>query len=96
MKVETPAARNTDAAPAHIAARQMTDSGKRHNQRLAVADAVRAFPGLTSYELAVCSDLGRYIVGRRLSECETAGDVRRGEQRQCTISERQALTWEPV
>lgn len=94
-RVETPIARRTDAASSHEAARHITTTGKRAYQQQVTA-AVRAFPGRTSFELAMATDLDRHMVARRLPECVTAGTVRKGEPKRCSITGRLALTWEPV
>jgi hypothetical protein len=96
MRIETPAARNSDPETSHLAAEQHTRSGKRaHQQHLATA-AVRAFPGKTSFELAMATGLDRFMLARRLSECETAGTVKRGVAVECTVTRRKALSWWPT
>lgn len=81
--VAMPAARRTDPESSHQAAEIHTLSGKRAHQQDQAAAAVRQFPGRTSFELALCTDLDRYMLARRLPECETAGRVRRGPMRAC-------------
>lgn len=93
--VHTPAARRTDPASSHQAAEIHTLSGKRGQQQDQAAAAVRQFPGCTSFELAMRTDLDRYMLARRLPECETAGRVRRGIQRTCTVTGRVAMEWLP-
>lgn len=95
-RVETPAARRTDPESSHLAAEHVTRSGKRGLQQAQATAAVRSFPGCTSFELALKTDIDRYTLARRLPECVTAGTVRKGEQRTCSITGRQALTWWPV
>ncbi|MES2144171.1 MAG: biotin/lipoyl-binding protein [Pseudomonadota bacterium] len=70
-------------------------SHRAHQQAQCLA-AVRAFPGCTSYELAVKTSFDRYKLARRTSEVERAGGIRRGEKRVCTISGEKAITWWPV
>lgn len=94
--VVTPAARNSDPVTSHLAAEHVTKTGTRAHQQAQCAAAVRQFPGHTSFELAMLTDLERYMLGRRLSECETAGTVKRGEPKKCTVTGRLALTWWPV
>lgn len=94
--VETPAARVTDPITSHLAAEDVTRSGKRvHQQRQAVA-AVRAKPGMTSFELSLACGLDRYMLGRRLPEAEKGGAVSKGDARACKITGRLAVTWWPV
>lgn len=94
--VATPAARRTDPESSHQAAEIHTLSGKRAHQQDQAAAAVRQFPGRTSFELALCTDLDRYMLARRLPECETAGRVRRGPMRACTVTGRLAMEWLPA
>jgi hypothetical protein len=95
-RVETPAARRSDPVTSHQAAEHVTRSGVRGQQQAQAAAAVRAFPGCTSFELAMRTDIDRYVMARRLPECVTAGVVRKGPARTCSITRRQALTWFPV
>jgi len=95
-QVETPAARRSDPASSHLAAEQITTSGARGQQQAQAIAAVRTFPGLTSFELAVKTGQDRYTLARRLPECITAGAVRKGPMRACSITGRQALTWWPT
>jgi hypothetical protein len=88
-------ARNTDPATSHHAARFIVSSGKAAAQQTLTAAAVRAHPGHTALEIAEKLRMDRYMLGRRLSECEKAKTVRRGQARTCTISGRQAHTWFP-
>ncbi|WP_291774875.1 winged helix-turn-helix domain-containing protein [Luteibacter sp.] len=95
-QVETPAARRTDPKTSHLAADQITASGKRGQQQAQAIAAVRAFPGMTSFELAMRTNLDRYMLARRLPECVTAGSVRKDEPRTCSITGRLATTWFPT
>ena len=95
-RIETPAARRTDPETSHEAAEIHTRSGKRAHQQHQTVAAVRAFPGKTSFELAMATGLDRFMLPRRLSECETAGLVKRGVAVECTVTRRKALTWWPV
>ena len=54
---------------------------------------VRAFPGRTSFELALATDLDRYMLARRLPECETGRAVKRGEPKRCSVTGKLAMTW---
>lgn len=95
MHIETPAARSTDPITSHEAAQSHTRSGARRGEQAVAIAAVRAQPGQTSLELAEICGLDRYMLARRLPECETAGEVHRGEIRRCCASGRKALTWWP-
>lgn len=93
-RVATPAARNSDPVTSHLAAEEITASGVRFSQQRQVAHAVRRHPGHTSQELAELTGLDRYMLARRLPECETAGRVRKGPMRNCSITGRKAHVWE--
>ncbi|MDA3922737.1 MAG: hypothetical protein PF501_18975 [Salinisphaera sp.] len=95
-RVETPAARATDAASSHEAADEVTRSGRRRANQLIVAATVAMHPGCTSRELSQHCELDRWEIARRTSECETAGTVKRGALRHCDIGSRRALTWWPA
>lgn len=94
--VATPAARRRDPVSSHLAAAHITRSGKRGAQQDQAIAAVRQFPGCTSFELAMRTHLDRYMLARRLPECEVAGRVRRGNQRTCGITGRMAMEWLPA
>ncbi len=94
--VHTPAARRTDPQSSHAAARHITRTGKRGAQQDQAAAAVRQYPAHTSFELALLTDLDRYMLARRLPECETGGRVRRGVMRRCTVTGRLAMEWLPA
>lgn len=94
--VATPAARRTDPASSHLAAAHITRTGKRSAQQDQATAAVRQFPGHTSFELALLTHLDRYMLARRLPECETAGSVRRSAMRHCTVTGRVAMEWLPT
>jgi len=96
MRVETPAARSRDEISSHLAAAEHTASGKRGHQQAQAVAAVRAFPGRTSFELAMATDLDRYMLARRLPECETGRAVKRGEPKRCSVTGKLAMTWFPV
>ena len=96
MHVATPAARATDPNASHDAAEHMTATGRRAYQQTVSAAAVLRHPGLTSNELSKRAKLDRYMLARRLPECETGGAVKRGPERRCSVSGRLACTWWPV
>lgn len=93
MIVATPAARWTDPDTSHDAAEHVTRTGARGHQQRQAAEAVRNFPGKTSLELAEAAGMCRFMLARRLPECLTAGTVRRGQSRTCSVSGRRACTW---
>jgi hypothetical protein len=95
-RIETPAARNTDPSTSHEAAAEITASGLRAFQQAQTVSAIRAYPGHTMQELAALTGLERYMLGRRVSECETAGLVVRGIKRKCAVTGRSAEPWWPA
>jgi len=94
--VQTPAARATDPETSHLAAEQHTQSGARAAQQARCTAAVRAFPGRTMQELAEATGICRYELGRRISECELAGAVKRMPKRICRVTGRMAEPWSPA
>ncbi len=91
----SPAARSTDPATSHAAAREVTRNGVRDGQARAVLEALHGNPGSTTAELAKRSGIDRHAVARRMPELEKLELVRRGEPRKCGATERSALTWWP-
>ena len=80
-----PRARSTDPGSSHAAATDMERSGKMGAQMAEALRLVRAYPGLTSKQLAEVSELDRYQIARRLPDLEKKGLARhvdrgRGEQ----------------
>lgn len=94
--IDTPAARTNDPITSHLAADKVTRSGTRHNNILAVIDAVCAHPGLTSAELTAHTPLERHEVARRLPEAVRANAVVKGDKRECAVTGNLALTWWPA
>lgn len=94
-------ARRHDPETSHLAAAEITQSGKRATQQEIVRNIVRAAPGLTSAEVSGHARhfgplIDRYSAARRLPELEAAGFVRNGEKRRCKVTGRLALTWWPA
>lgn len=96
MNVETPASRTSDPAASYDAEQHINRSGVRARHQKMTASAVALYPGLTSLEIAQKTSICRYLLARRLPECETAKAVRRGQERRCTVSGRMAATWWPA
>jgi hypothetical protein len=88
-----PAARSTDPATSHEAAKRVTRSGLRHRQMDDVVGLVERFPGRTSKELAEISMLDRHMIARRLPDAEKVGLVMRGRPKVCSVSGGRAVTW---
>ena len=85
--------RNSDPVTSQLAADHIIRTGARAHQQHMAAAAVRAFPGRTSLELGQEARMCRFMLARRLPECEEAGTVYRGPVRKCRVSGRQAATW---
>jgi hypothetical protein len=95
-RIETPAARATDPETSHEAAEHVTRTGVRAEQQAKCFAAIRTFPGHTMQELGELTGICRFELGRRVSECERAGLVRRLPKRTCTVTGRSAEPWAPV
>ena len=93
LYADTPRARSTDPETSHEAAEAIKASGALATHQGIVLKAVRAFPGLTSAELAIHCGLERHEVARRLPELEVARQVRKGEPR--AFRGRKGVTWYP-
>lgn len=91
--LDTPIARQEDPEASHLAAAEVTDSGRRESQLRTVLALVRQHPGSTSLELSRLGALDRYVIARRLPELEDGGLVLRGEQRICRAGRRLATVW---
>jgi hypothetical protein len=92
----SPVARAADPKPSKLAAAEITASGRREGQLLAVLALVKKFPRSTSLELSRHSSLDRYVVARRLPELAHAGLVAKRSVRQCVVGHRPATTWEAI
>ena len=74
--VQTPRARRSDPETSHLAAERVKVSAKAH--RAVIVAAIRRRPGMTYREIAEAVGLDPVAVGRRLVECERAGEARPG------------------
>lgn len=90
-------ARRSDPASSHASGKEITDSGARKYQIDKVLEAVMLYPGKTSKELSALVIVGRnatesrFNFGRRLSELERSGLVRRED-----THSREGVRWWPV
>lgn len=91
-----PLSRLTDPTSSYLAADRIRLTGVAGKQRRAVFQALRTNPGRTSAELARVMGGDRYVASRRLPELRSAGWVRNGEPRRCSISGIVCETWYPV
>jgi DNA-binding MarR family transcriptional regulator len=96
MNLDHSMARRTDPASSHAAASDLARSGKHEGQCLAVLAWVHKHPGRTSRELAELSGMDRHLVAKRTADLEHKQLARKGAMRACSISGKQAVTWEPI
>ena len=89
-----PLAAATDPVSSHLAAAEITSSGRRASQKAAIVSWLRgqSHP-LTSMEIAHAAGLDRHLVARRLPDLERDGMVERCALRECRASNRPAITW---
>lgn len=86
-------ARKSDPIGSHVAAEKIAEVAKAQN--MAVLDAMREYPGLSTRALAERSGLDRYVVARRASELLKAGLVWRVEGGKCQATGHTAALWYP-
>jgi CRP-like cAMP-binding protein len=76
---------------------EVSRAGIRAGQKRRLLEVLRGLPEpVTSYELAEAAGMDRYTPGRRLSEMELDGSVRRRGSRPCRITGRIGILWEAV
>jgi DNA-binding transcriptional ArsR family regulator len=88
-----PAARSSDPATSHEAARELDRSGERRRAAMRALQAVRDHPGLTANELELVCGVTDGSIRKRLKELERMGLVRRGEVRVSGVSGKRNQTW---
>ena len=91
-----PLSAKTDPWTSAAAGRELTISGMRAEQKLAVLKALQRNPGTTSAELAHNSALDRHLVARRLPDLRADDLVTNGipqETRICAVTGRPSLVW---
>jgi hypothetical protein len=89
------AAKHDGPMSSKLAGADIERDGTRRRQIESVVNAVRTYPGHTSRELSVMAGIDRYTAGRRMSEAETLGLIKRGEKmKRCSQSGKLALAWE--
>jgi len=98
--IQTQAARNTDPITSHMAADDVTVSGKRQTHVRILSEIVANNPGMTSAEIAFMvsdkhPDLNRHEVARRLADGKGC-TLRQGVSRKCRRSNRMCITWWPT
>ena len=98
--IQTQAARNSDPISSHIAAGDVTASGKRQTHIRILSEIVANNPGMTSAEIAFMvsdkhPDLNRHEVARRLSDGKGT-TLRQGVSRKCHRANRMCITWWPT
>ena len=99
---EPPArARRTDPSTSHIAAEEVTASGRAKAQRTICLYEVMKHPGQTAAELAEKSGLDRYMLNRRLPELREEKRLKENRydkdmRRICAVQGTPCMTWWPV
>lgn len=92
--LRAPVAAKNDPATSREAGQAITRSGLREGQCLGVLALVRKFPDSTALELSVKGrTYDRYIIGRRVSELEHGGLIRKSGLTKCGVSGKKAVTW---
>lgn len=89
-----PLASAADPISSHLAAAEVTNSGRRASQKLEILTWLRGqSQAVSSMEIAAAANIDRSVVARRLPDLEHDGLVERGAMRECAVSRRQAITW---
>jgi hypothetical protein len=89
-----PLARSSDPLSSHLAAAEVTRSGRRGAQKRALLSWLRGrTTAMTSAEIAVAAEMDRYAVARRLPDLERDGLVVRCGMRECGATGRPSVTW---
>lgn len=92
--LSAPTVRSTDRAASHIAAHSIVKDGSRSKWKQVCLEAVKAYPGLTSRELAARSGIDNETMHKRLPDLERDGLVVYSETlRRCAVSGKVAGTW---
>lgn len=92
--VRAPIAAAADPISSHIAAAEITSSGRRASQKAEILTWLRERnQAFTSAEIAGAAGMDRHMVARRLPDLWRDSLIERGEMRVCTASGRQAITW---
>jgi hypothetical protein len=95
-RIETPAARANDPVSSHLAAEQITSTGKRQTQLERIIAAIYAHPGCTAGELTQYTGLTHVQIDRRTGDMRMSGRVVFGPIRQCRVLGSQMQTLWPV
>ena len=89
-----PLAASADPLSSHLAAAEVTNSGRRASQKREITVWLRGQNRpFTSMEIAHAAGLDRYMCARRLPDLERDGLVERCALRECEVSHRPAITW---
>ena len=91
-------ARNTDPEPSHEAAEAIVHSGSLSWMREQLVKMVNEYPGKTASELQEKFEyLGNHgHLWKRVKQCVDAGLIRKGEVRECKVTDHDAATLWPV
>lgn len=95
--IQTPAARRHDPETSHLAAAEVTRSGKRQTHIRMLAELLEVYAGHTSAELAFMvadkhPELNRHEVARRLADGKGVVFIQ-GPKKMCSATHRMCMTW---
>ena len=85
--------RNNALPTSALAGRDVETDGSARQHRAMCFNTVMQTPGLTAREI---EDRLGIKAHKRLPELRRAGMVRNGKPRTCTVSGKQARTWQPI
>ena len=89
----TPISRTTDPGTSHLAAEEVTKSGRRESHVAKVMAVVRKEPGLVAHEIAPRAGLDYIEAVRRLSDAKNRGLALQGAP--VKWKNRPCVTWWP-
>jgi len=96
MTTFPPVSRRTDPRSSFLAEQGINEDGSRESQQQFLLRLVKHRPGLTSMELSKLCELDRYQVARRLADLKNGKLLESGYIRNCTVSDKEAVTWNPI
>ncbi|GGA00273.1 hypothetical protein [Dyella caseinilytica] len=95
-RIETPISRANDPVSSHLAAEQITQTGKRQSHLELIVAAVYAHPGCTAGELTQYTGLTHVQIDRRTGDLRMSERIVFGAIRQCRVIGSQQQTLWPM
>jgi len=89
-----PCSRTSDPLSSKLADKEITLNGTREKQIKQAYEAVKQHRNCTSRELSELTGLDRYMLARRLPECNQAVKCSDENMRKCRYSNRSCVTWD--